>query len=233
MSAGNILTTGGFTKLSHIPQSIKDCKVVLYYLESPTTLEKVKKAKEAVLQKKDEGWNYKGDLDVFEKEVKKKNYLLKEGKTLQLIKGDENAGSHQISISNSYLFKSIVKVGGNFIISGPNANIVINIPQNSDQRRINEVKNYKRPRDNRYDPVEAHRMIFGDAIDELGPLAKKRLIESSGKCVDKTLPDNPSSNVVGAALKGGCEGAVNETSPTCARWVHSSLGWVLDQLKEK
>jgi len=130
MSVRNILTQGGFTKFPRVPQSTDKCKVVLYYLENPTS-EKAKKAKKAILQELGKGgWTYSGDLGSFEQEIKHKNYLLREGKTLQLIEESEIGGKHQITVSNtaSYLFKSLVKVGENFNISGSNATVVFNLP---------------------------------------------------------------------------------------------------------
>lgn len=144
MSAGNILTTGGFTKLPPISQSTKDCKIVLYYLQNPTS-EKVKKAKDAISQELGKGgWTYEGDLGSFEEEIEHKGYLLREGKTLELLEGSEIGGQHHIKVSNTarYLFESLVKVRGGFHISGSNAEITIHeliLPPLLEQKQIQPI----------------------------------------------------------------------------------------------
>ena len=130
MSIGNILTTGGFTKLISIPQSDENNKnkTALYRLENPS-LEKIQTAKEAINLELGKGWTYEGELGTFEKDVKDKSYLLKSGTALQLFEGSETAGEHHIKVANtaSYLFESLVKVGRDFNISSPNATIILNI----------------------------------------------------------------------------------------------------------
>ena len=123
MGITKVLKEGGFVPLQ-IPHQEGD-KVGLYYLKDLTS-EKVEKAKAAIQQQQ----NYQGDLKSFEKDIRDKPYLLREGKTLQLISGEaekipEKGISHHIQISNqsSHVFESTVKIGRNFKITGENPNI--------------------------------------------------------------------------------------------------------------
>ena len=82
----HILTEGGFTKIP-LPDQ-KNSKVSLYCLKDHS-LEKIKRAREALLQEIEKNFHYQGNVEEFDKEIREKPYLLKEGKVLQLIKGKE------------------------------------------------------------------------------------------------------------------------------------------------
>ncbi len=130
-----MLTANGFIRITPPSYGKEDSKFKIYYLED-RSVEKIKKAKAAILFERDKkGCTYRGDLDNFEEEIKQKRYLLKEGKTIQLLSGErsetpEKALEHRISVSQAILnkFNDKVTIGRDFNISGEHVIIQITVP---------------------------------------------------------------------------------------------------------
>lgn len=85
----HVLTRGGFEKLEFAETYLQK-KVRLYYIRDLTT-ERIEGARSAILREchPKKGRTFKGETETFEQKIRENSYLIKEGKTLQLISSEE------------------------------------------------------------------------------------------------------------------------------------------------
>lgn len=131
MSAKGILTNGGFEKIFPNDGTRAEQKLRLYQLSDPTQ-EKIARAKAAIEKEIEyKGRNYQGNLETFGGDIKEKPYLLRDGTSLCLIKGESKTtpeGIHHVLYDMSQSICSFfqgVNVGGAFNMTGHNLQLHI------------------------------------------------------------------------------------------------------------